>query len=117
MRQIIRCAALIAAVSLAVPVAADAQREGRSRIDTTFAFSKGGSVELRVISGDIIVTGWTRPEMKITASVEQGTIESVITSSRVSLGSRMSRFGNGEAHFELMVPIRASGLNEIFTGR
>ena len=106
MRHIIRRVAMItAAAALALPAVAHAQRDGRSRLDTTFAFSKGGSVELRVISGNIIVTGWTRPEVKITASVEQGAIESVITSSRVSLDSRMSRFGNGEARFELMVPI------------
>ena len=34
-----------------------AQAEGRARIDTTFAFNKGGSVELGIVSGIITVTG------------------------------------------------------------
>ena len=117
MRHIIRTAAVITvAVTLALPAAAHAQRDGRSRIDTTFAFSKGGSVELRMISGDIIVTGWTRPEVKITANVDQGAIESLITGNRVSLGTRMGRFGNGEAHFELMVPIGTQVLTGTISG-
>jgi DUF4097 and DUF4098 domain-containing protein YvlB len=105
MTQFLRRAALIAAAVLALPSAACAQRDQGSRLDTTFAFAKGGSVELRIFSGDIIVTGWTRQEVKISAKVERGSIESSFSSGRVSLATRSDRGRSGEAHFEVMVPI------------
>jgi len=105
MRHIIRRAAIIAAAAtVALPAAAHAQRDGRSRIDTTLAFSKGGSLDLRLFSGDIVVTGWSRGEMKIVAGIDRGAIDASFSSSRVSLNARGSRGGMGEAHFEVMVP-------------
>ena len=108
MRHIIRSATIIAAAaSVALPAIAHGQRDGRdgrSRIDTTFAFSKGGSLDLRLFSGDIVVTGWSRSEMKIVAGIERGAIDAALNNSRVSLNARGNRGGMGEAHFEVMVP-------------
>ncbi len=91
---------------LAVAPAAHAQRhEDLQRIDTTFAFAKGGTVNLGQVSGDITVTGWTRQEVKINASIEVGYLEATLTSSRVSITahSRNNRMKN--SRYELSVPI------------
>lgn len=105
MSHIIRTVAMIAATAtFALPAAVHAQRDGRSRLDTTFAFSKGGSLDLRVFSGDIVVTGWSRSEIKIVAGIERGAIDASLSSSRVSLNARGSRGGMGEAHYEVTVP-------------
>lgn len=83
MRHITYRAALVAAaITFLIPAAAHAQRDRNDRgdrLDTTFAFARGGSVDLRLSSGDIIVTGWTRPEVKINARVERGIIEASLT--------------------------------------
>src|SRR5687768_6235885 len=42
----------------------------RSRVDTTIAFNKGGIIDLSLMSGEIIVTGWTRNEARIKAYSE-----------------------------------------------
>ena len=47
-------------------------QEGGSRIDTTLAFSPNGTIDLSTISGDIIVTGWSRNEARIKAYSERG---------------------------------------------
>ena len=96
-------AALVAAL---VPTrAAHAQSDLRTRIDTTLAFNKGGWVDLGLISGDIIVTGWTRPQAQISARVEDGQLETSITASRISIHTRPQRRRVGEARYELHVPI------------
>jgi hypothetical protein len=92
---------------------AAAQGEGRTRIDTTFAFAKGGSVELGLISGTITVTGWTRQEVRVVATTERGWLETSFSSNRISIeirdrdgrGRRRNNDDDNEARYELMVPI------------
>src|SRR5262249_46099611 len=38
-----------------------------ARIDTTFAFSKTGTVSLGAASGEVVVTGWSRAEIHVRA--------------------------------------------------
>jgi putative adhesin len=53
-------------------------------LDTTFAFSRSGSVDLQSFSGDITVNAWDRDEVKIHAKSRNG-IRFDASSSRVSL--------------------------------
>jgi DUF4097 and DUF4098 domain-containing protein YvlB len=98
---------LFATVALfAVAPAAHAQRdESRQKVDTTFAFAKGGSVDLGLVSGEIIVTGWTKQEVKIYASIETGYFDASFSSSRVSITARSRRNRMSEARYEVSVPI------------
>jgi DUF4097 and DUF4098 domain-containing protein YvlB len=103
--QPILCAALVVLALASVPAAARAQTVVRTRVDTTLAFGKGGLVDLGLISGDIIVTGWTRPEVRVVARIEEGELETIITSSRISIQTQSRRRRVGEAQYEVHVPI------------
>jgi predicted DNA-binding protein with PD1-like motif len=101
---------LLAALALGAvacrPVTARAQRDARTRIDTTFAFSKGGWVDLGLVSGEIIVTGWTRTEAHVIARLERdGYLDASLSSDRIRIETRSRRRRQGEGRYELMVPI------------
>jgi DUF4097 and DUF4098 domain-containing protein YvlB len=119
MRPILFATAAVLAVT---PVAIRAQSDdSRQKIDTTFAFEKNGVVDLGHVSGDIVVTGWTKTEVKIYATIETGYLESSLSSSRVRINAR-SRYGRmGRSRYELSVPIgtevRASSVSGNVTVR
>jgi len=98
---------LIAAIAFlaAAPVAQAQRDESRQKIDTTFAFSKGGSVDLGLVSGEITVTGWTKPEVKLYASIETGYLDATMSASRVSITARSRRNRMGTTRYEVSVPI------------
>lgn len=77
----------------------------QSRIDTTFAFSKSGVVDLTQISGDVIVTAWDRNEARVRAYAERGRVRSSISSSRISLDVESIRGRMGDSKFEVSVPV------------
>ena len=85
MKQLSRFTRLLATAALGavplLPSTAHAQRE-LTRIDSTFVFNKDGWVDASLVSGEIIVTGWTRPEAKIYATIERGWIDASFSSSR-----------------------------------
>ena len=92
------------------PRGAEAQQRRRfgdtgyeSRVDTTFAFDKNGSLNVSVMNGDIIVTGWSRGEIRIHAVSDDDNIRLTGSSSRVTLDVAGSRRG-GDARFEVTVP-------------
>ena len=98
---------------LVPPRGADAQQRRRysdtgyeSRVDTTFAFDKNGAVNVAVVTGEIIVTGWSRGEIRIRAVSDDDNIRLIGSSSRVTLDVAGSRRG-GDARFELTVPYGA----------
>lgn len=95
---------LIAATALlaAAPVAG---AQDLQKIDTTFAFSKGGTVNLGHVSGDIVVTGWNKGDVKIFAVIETGYLDASLTSSRVSITAKSRRNRMGKSRYELSVPI------------
>jgi len=96
--------AAVAAIATA-PAAACAQRDREpSRIDSTFAFEKGSWVDVSVASGEIVITGWARPEAKVHASTERGWIDAQLSSRRITLQTRSTRGRSGETHVEIMVP-------------
>src|SRR3954464_5651485 len=100
------------ALLVALPLSARAQDDRPiTQIDTTVRLERGGTVDLSLISGRIRVTGWDRSEVKISASIESGSLEFDANSSRVSLSvedsddSRGRRHHNvGEARYEVSVP-------------
>jgi DUF4097 and DUF4098 domain-containing protein YvlB len=101
-RSVLSLAAGLACVAL--PAAARAQRD-LTRIDSTFSFNKGSWVDLSVVSGEIIVTAWTRPEAKVYASIERGWIDASLSANRITLETHSDRGRSGNARFEIMVPV------------
>ena len=108
-----------AVVVTALPLSAKAQDDpgvqirGLTRIDTTMRLDRGGAVDLSLISGKIRVTGWNRPDVRVSASIESGRLRFNANSSRVSLsvddsddqGRRGHRHNNvGDARYEVSVP-------------
>jgi DUF4097 and DUF4098 domain-containing protein YvlB len=102
-------AASIALALLFTTVArnADAQRRRNtdyaSRIDTTFAFEKNGSVTISATSGDIVVTGWSRDQVHVRAVSDDDNIRLDASSSRMILEVGGGRHG-GDTRFEVSVP-------------
>lgn len=80
------------------------RRSIEERMDTTFAFPHDGAIELSNVSGEIVVTGWSRGEVKIRAYTERGRLRSSFSSSRMSLEVESIRGRTGDTHIELSVP-------------
>jgi hypothetical protein len=94
-------------VSVALPLAAQGRDddEYRSRIDSTFAFDKNGTVSLSLQDGEIIVRAWERNEIHVRAYSERSTIRLDASSMRVSLD--LLREHGGDARYEVTVPVGA----------
>ncbi|MFI5232438.1 MAG: DUF4097 family beta strand repeat-containing protein [Gemmatimonadales bacterium] len=107
MNRIARFTLLTAAAAFAaLPSSACAQRDREpTRIDSTFAFDKGSWIDIGIVSGEVIVTGWTRPEAKVYASSERGWIDAQLSSHRITLRSRSDQGRSGNVRVEIMVPI------------
>ena len=123
MKNEMKLAALIIAGLVAAPVAARGQDERTAtQIDTTVRLDRGGSVDLSIISGRIRVTGWDRPDVKISATIEDGFLRFSANSSRVTLGvddeGRRGRHNNhiGDARYEVSVPRGARLILEAVSG-
>jgi DUF4097 and DUF4098 domain-containing protein YvlB len=102
----------VAAISAIIPLTSGAQDYSlRTQIDTTVRLDRGGTVDLSLISGKIRVTGWDRPDVKVSASIESGMLRFDANSSRVSLSVEESdesghrgRHNVGEARYDVSVP-------------
>ncbi|MGH7664194.1 MAG: DUF4097 family beta strand repeat-containing protein [Gemmatimonadaceae bacterium] len=113
---LVALAALTTIAAAAVPVEAQAGRDrddrdddraGREiadRIDTTLALSRGGTVDLSLISGEIIVNGWTRNDVQLHASTEEGELQLDASPSRISLEVEDVDGDIGDTWFEISVP-------------
>ena len=100
---------ITAAALLALPAAPAAGQRERdeysSRIDTTVAFSRGGTVELQLVSGEIIVTGWSRDQVRVRATSERSALRLDASGSYLSLGLRSGAARSGDTRFEVSVPV------------
>lgn len=94
--------ALLAALLL--PIALQAQVE-RQRVDTSFAFDKGGLVSLSLVSGEIRVATGTGNTIRILATIERGRLETMFSRSRVSIEARSVNGRMGATRYELTVPL------------
>jgi DUF4097 and DUF4098 domain-containing protein YvlB len=74
-----------------------------SRVDTTFAFDKNGSVTVSASGGDIAVTGWARDQVHVRAVSDDDNIRMDASSSRMTLDISGSHRG-GDTRFEISVP-------------
>ncbi len=95
--------AIVALVSLPPQSASTQSRQ--QRVDTTFAFERGGSVSLSIVSGEIRVRAHDRAEIRIIADVERGRLETSFSRTRVSIEARDVNRRLGEANYELVVPV------------
>ena len=80
------------------------------RIDTTFAFSPGGTVDLTSVYGDIVVTGWDRKEARVKAWTDRGRLDYDFSSSRLTIEHNLQRERGSwrsrdtDMRYELSVP-------------
>jgi DUF4097 and DUF4098 domain-containing protein YvlB len=132
MRKELQVSWIIAVAVLALaPISARAQDEdqgvqirGLTKIDTTVRLDRGGAVDLSLISGKIRVTGWDRPDVKISATIESGLLRFDANSSRVTLsvdendvGGRRHNHNNvGDARYDVSVPRGARLILEAVSG-
>ena len=77
--------------------------DDRSRVDTTVAIDKGGSVTVSAGGGDIVITGWSRDQVQVHAVSDGGDIRFDASRSRVNL-ELTGRSHNSDARLELSVP-------------
>lgn len=101
---------IAALVATAAPARQLVAQRDVQRIDTTFAFGKNGWVDVGVVSGTIVVTGWTRSEARVVGRLDRGSFDASFSGSRIDLstrGERSMRGRNnvGEARVEISVPI------------
>lgn len=81
----------------------DEDQDYQSRIDTTFAFDRRGTVTLSVGSGEIIVRAWNRDQIQVRARSERSVVRMDATATRLSLD--LSRPRGGDTRFEVSVPV------------
>ena len=77
----------------------------QQRVDTSFAFASDGQVSLSIVSGEIRVIGANTDEVRISASIERGRLETSFSRSRVSIEARSVNSRMGSARYELTVPV------------
>ncbi|HET6680492.1 MAG TPA: DUF4097 family beta strand repeat-containing protein [Gemmatimonadaceae bacterium] len=100
-------AAIVIALVATLPATVGAQRPTRDRIDTTVVFSRSGLVDLRQLTGDVTVTGWSRDEVRVRAFAEHGAVRFEATGTRVTLEVEAVRGRIGDTGFEVTVPLGA----------
>jgi DUF4097 and DUF4098 domain-containing protein YvlB len=79
------------------------RQSAQERVDTTFAFSRDGVLDLTTFGGDVVVTGTTRQEARIRGLTERGTRWRV-SSSRITIEAEGYRGRSGDAGYEITVP-------------
>ena len=91
MRRTFLLSLLLAGLAAGLVSGADAQRrrerddDRQSRLDTTLTLSRGGLVELEGASGEMVVSGWDRDEVRIIATSEESDIHLDATSSHIQV--------------------------------
>ena len=100
-------------LALALPIAtASAQkkrhyveddRDPARGVDTTLAFDRRGVVNVSIPSGEIIVTGWDRDQVRVHATSEDAGVRVSATSYRITVELASAR-RSGDAHIEISVP-------------
>jgi DUF4097 and DUF4098 domain-containing protein YvlB len=78
-----------------------------SQIDTTIAFSRGGTIELQLVRGEIIVDTWARDQVRLRATSERSELRFDASSAHLTVGLRSGSSRSGDTRFELTVPVGA----------
>ena len=101
----------VAASASAAPARAQDDSDDRSsaratsKLDTTVTISKDGTVDLHLISGEMIVNAGSGNQVRVHAWSERGMLQFSASASRVSLDVRSDRGRSGETHYEVTVPV------------
>jgi DUF4097 and DUF4098 domain-containing protein YvlB len=112
MPRLTRTLAFLALCAAVVPLAAQHKNkskhgsrdgDGVTRIDTTVSVGRNATVDLSLISGEIKVTSWDKPQVQIRANTDDGDLRFEASSGRVSLDVDQDD-SNGDTHFEVIVP-------------
>ena len=105
-RTLIIAAAFAAAGSaITAPARAQDDRDDRSearatsKLDTTVTISKDGTVDLQLVSGEIIVNAGSGNQVRIHAWSERGVLEFSASPSRVSLDVHSQRGRMGDTRY------------------
>ena len=80
----------------------DRDDDYESRVDTVINFDRRGTVALSLGGGQIIVTSWDRPQVRVRARSERSAIRVDATAGRLTVDIARSR--GGESTFEVTVP-------------
>jgi DUF4097 and DUF4098 domain-containing protein YvlB len=105
-RYIFAAGALFAAAAPAAHGQRGRDREEyASRIDTTIAFSRTGTVEVQAAGGEIILSAWSRDQVRVRATSERSALRFDASPSQLSLGLRSGSSRSRDARFELTVPV------------
>lgn len=100
--------AVISALLLAVTLPASAQRRAgqyESRIDTTVAFDRRGTVTLTIGDGQIVVSTWDQDRVRVRATSERGDIR--LDAAPARLAVEVMRGRSSDARFEVTMPAAA----------
>jgi DUF4097 and DUF4098 domain-containing protein YvlB len=79
-------------------------RDDETRVDTTVTFDRRGVVDLSLVAGEIVVSGWDRTEVRVRAHSEYGILRFEASSMRVGLTARSTRGRLGDTRYEVTVP-------------
>ena len=90
--------------ALILPLGALHAQVSRQRVDTSFTFDRGGSVNLSLVSGEIRVLTGTGNEIRILATIERGRLETSFSRGQVSIEARSVNSRMGATRYELTVP-------------
>jgi hypothetical protein len=95
----------VLAAALAAPMIASAQADGRTRIDTLVPLNSEGIVDLSLISGTIDVSSWSRDQVKIEATTQEGSLRFTASRSRVGLSvEHLHSRSSGRTIYKVVVP-------------
>ena len=97
--------AMLAALLIASPLAAQRDDDDyRSRIDTTVNFDRAGTVDLSLVSGEIVVSSWDKNSVRVKATSERGVLRLDASSLRLTLTVRSEHGNLGDTRYEVTIP-------------
>jgi DUF4097 and DUF4098 domain-containing protein YvlB len=82
----------------------DRDVEYTSTVDTLLPLARNGAVEIQLHAGEIIVTGWSRSEVRVRAESERGEVRVDASPSYIEIGTRGVRSRHGDTRVEVSVP-------------
>jgi DUF4097 and DUF4098 domain-containing protein YvlB len=112
---------MFAVLLVVAPLSAQGRRhrgedEYRTQIDTTLSLTRGGSVDLSLISGEITVSGSSRSDVRVKAYSEHGLLELDASPSRIALSVHSERGSIGDTRYDVQVPVGTRVLTRSVSG-
>lgn len=101
-RAVIRTAVAAVAAVTVLAVGAGAAR-AQSTLDTTIAVRSGARLSIQNYNGDVMVRGWNRQQIRISAEYDRGRPEIEVSGLDVRIRS-VHRRGHDDVTFEISVP-------------